>query len=94
MTTGPASAVTGRKRLCLFCKLLDELISHRRIDDHALRGHADLPLVDEGAKRDSINSGIKIGIVEHEQRCLAAQLEQHGFEVSSGKLGNHATDAS
>ena len=45
------------------------------VHDQAFRGHADLPLVHEGAEHCSINRSVEVGVRQHDERRLAAQLE-------------------
>ena len=58
----------------------------------ALGRHADLPLIDEGAECGCVDRLIEVGVVEHQQRRFAAELEQNGLEMPSGGLGNNAAD--
>ena len=51
------------------------------IDDDALGRHADLPLVHEGAERGGLHRLVEVGVVEHDERRLAAELEQHRLQV-------------
>ena len=46
--------------------------------------HADLALVGEGAEGGGVDRGIEVGVVEHHQRRLAAEFEQHRLEMLGG----------
>ena len=62
-------------------ELSGELVGDGFVDDHALGRHADLAGVGERAEDGGVDGGIDIGIVEHHQRRLAAELEQDRLEV-------------
>ena len=74
-------------------KLRDKVVSHFFVHHDALGRHADLPLIDEGAERGGVHRLVEIGVVKHQQRRLAAKLEQNGLEMAAGRLGNDAPDA-
>ncbi len=66
-----------RPRLCR--QPANELIGNGFLNDDPLGRHADLPLIHEGAKGGRIHGLLEIGVIEHHQRRLASQLEQHRF---------------
>ena len=51
------------------------------VDDDALGRHADLARVGEGAEGGGVHRGVEVGVVEHHQRRLAAELEHHRLQV-------------
>ena len=79
-TTWPAR-IAGGQRGGALGELLDEGVGDRRVDDEPLGRHADLALVGERAEHRRIDRRVEIGVVEHDQRRLAAELEQHGLEM-------------
>ena len=48
----------------------------------ALGRHADLALVHEGAEGGGVDRLVEVGVVEHDQRRLAAELEQHRLQMA------------
>ena len=70
----------------------DEFVRHRLVDDHALGRHANLALIHVGAERGGVDGRIDVGVVENEQRGLAAQLQQDRFEMPRRLLGDDAPD--
>ena len=61
--------------------MLDKGIGDRSIDNDPFGRHADLPGIGKGAEGGGVDRGIEIGIVEHQQRRLAAELEYDGLQV-------------
>ena len=61
----------GRFRGELAAKRLGDRLFH----DDPFRGHADLPLIHEGAEIRGRYGGINIGVVEHDHGSLAAQFQ-------------------
>ena len=85
--------VADGERLGLGGEALDELVGDLLVDDDALGRHADLALVGEGAEGRRVHRLVEVGVVEHHQRRLAAQLQQHGLEVLGALLGDDLADA-
>ena len=54
---------------------LDELVRDRPLDDDPARRHADLALVQERAEGRRVDRVLEIGVGEHDQRVVAAELE-------------------
>ena len=59
---------------------------HQRLVDAAvdvepLVRHADLAGADEATPDDAVGGGVYVGVVEHEQGVLAAELERRGDEA-------------
>ena len=51
------------------------------------RRHADLALVQEGAERGRVDRVVEVGVGQHDQRVLAAELEHDALQLSPGRLG-------
>ena len=63
--------------------------THRRsarIDDDPFRRHADLSRIGERAERGGVDGGIEIGVVEHDQRRLAAEFEHRRASDSCAQV--------
>ncbi len=71
----------------------DERIGNRRLDDHALGGHADLALVHVRAEDHRIHRRAEIRVVEHHHGRLAAQFQEDRLQMAAGGLGDDAADA-
>ena len=69
-----AERVADLQRTALCRELLREFLGHGFFDDDALGGHANLPLVHEGAEIGGVDCGIDIGIAENDDRGLSTQL--------------------
>src|SRR5690606_15740064 len=73
-------------------ELLRELGGHGLVHEDALDGHADLPLVHERAEGRGVHGVLDIGIVEHDQRVLAAELDAALLEQAAGLGRNLRAD--
>ena len=51
---------------------------------HPGRGRAVLACIEVSGAGDPLGGGGDVRVVEHDHRCLPAQLEVHPFEVGSG----------
>ena len=69
-----------------------ESVGDRLVDDDALGRHADLTLIEEGAESGGFHRLVEVGVVEHDERRLAAELEQHRLQVARGDLGDDPAD--
>ena len=65
-------------------ELLGELRRDVLVHDHALDRHADLALVHERAERRRVHRVLDVGVVEHDQRVLAAELDAALLEQPAG----------
>src|SRR5882757_760373 len=74
-------------------KAPNEFVRYRCHNNDSLGRHTDLTLIQEGAKSGRLHGLIQIGILQHEQRRLAAQLQEHRFEVFCRALGNDSAHA-
>ncbi|MNV05877.1 hypothetical protein D3C71_962300 [compost metagenome] len=61
------------------------------LDQHAAGGHADLALVQVDAPGRVGDGQVDIGIVQDDQRVLAAQFQRHLLEVLAGRFAHLAT---
>ena len=61
-------------------------------DDDPLGRHADLAGVHERAERGRLDRFVQVGVLEHDQRSLAAELEQHWLQLLGGALGDDPPD--
>src|SRR4051794_28299410 len=75
-------------------ELLHEFVSDFVVDDDALGRHADLALMHKRTKHSGIYRRIDVGVVEHDERRLAAELEQCRLQMSACKLADAAADRS
>ena len=73
-------------------ELGDEGVGDLVVDHDALGRHADLALVHEGAERGRVHRFVEVGVVEHDQRRLAAELEQHRLQIFRRDLGDDPAD--
>ena len=87
-----AARIAGRQRRGALGELGDEGVGDLLVDDQSLGRHADLALVGEGAEDRRVDRRVEIGVVEHDQRRLAAELEQHRLEMFGGELGDDLAD--
>ncbi len=85
--------VAGLQAGGLLRQPVDEVIGDRRIDHQPFGGHADLALVEERTEGGGLHRGIEIGIVEHHERRLAAELEQRRLQLAGRLFGDDPTDA-
>ncbi len=73
-------------------ELCGELVGDATVDDDALGRHADLALVHERAEVGGRRRGVEVGVLQHHERRLAAELEQHALEMAAGLLGDDRAD--
>jgi len=71
-----ADRIARRQLLGTRRELGDEGVGHRFVDDEPFGRHADLALVEERPEDGCLDRFVHVGIVEHQQRRLAAQLQQ------------------
>ena len=69
---------------------LDERVVQRAVHVDPLDARADLAAVREGAPERALDGAPEIGVVEHEHRILATELERHGAEPLGGALRDPA----
>ena len=74
-------------------ELGDERVGDRFVDDDPLGRHADLALVGERAEHRGVDRRVEVGVVEHDQRRLAAEFEQHRLQMFARGLGDDLADA-
>ena len=67
----------------------DEVVVDARPGDHAARGGAVLARVVVRRSRPACSTtSVEVGVVEHDDRCLAAELEVHPLERVGGVAGD------
>ncbi len=64
----------------------------RFVDDQPFGRHADLPHIGEGAEHRGVDRRVDVGVGEHQQRRLAAELEQHRLQMLGAELGDLLAD--
>ena len=64
----------------------DELVVHALVHEDAGRRRAVLAGVEVAGDRDALDGLLDVGVVEHDDRRLAAELEVHALEVVGGRL--------
>jgi hypothetical protein len=87
-----AARIAGRQLAGAGCQFGDKLIGDRLVDDDPLRRHADLTLIHEGAENGGIDRTVDIGVVEDDQRRLAAKLEKGRLQIPAASLGDDPAD--
>ena len=88
-----AARVAGRQARRLGRELGEEGVGDAVVDDDLLGRHADLAGIGEGAEGGGIDRLVDIGVVEDDERRLAAEFEQHRLQIAAGGLGDDAADA-
>jgi hypothetical protein len=69
---------------------IDEFTGDGSFHQHLAGVHADLPLVEERPERRRIDGLLEVGIRQHDQRIVAAELEHDALESPSGPFRQHA----
>ncbi len=65
-------------------ELFGELLGDGGVDEDPVGGHADLALVDEAAEDGRVHRVVEVGVVEHDERAVAAELQDRALEVAGG----------
>ena len=73
-------------------ELCNEAVGNRLVKDDPLGRHADLTLVHKGAECGGLHRLVDVGIVQNDQRRLAAKLQQAALQVARRLLSDLATD--
>ena len=76
-----AARVAGRQGRGARRELREEGVGDLVVEDDLLGRHADLAGVGEGAEDGGVDRLVDVGVVEHDQRRLAAEFEQHRLQV-------------
>ncbi len=76
--------------LCL--KLLYKGVGDGVDHDDPFGRHADLALVHESAEGGGLHCLLKVGVLQHDQRRLAAQLQHHRFQMFSAAFRDDPAD--
>ncbi len=87
MRGSPATSVAAFRR-----QFPGERVDDRLVDDEPLRRHADLTLVHESAEGGGGDRFVEVGVVEHQERRLAAELEQNRFQMTGGEFSDVTAD--
>ena len=66
----------------------DEVVVDPRAREHARRGGAVLAGVEVAGDGDALDGGLDVGVVEDDDRGLAAELEVHALDVVRRALGH------
>ena len=69
---------------------LDERVVDTLLHVQPLDGHTDLAAVHEGRAKNAGGDRINVGIVKHQGRVIAAQLQGKALEIVGGALGHLA----
>ena len=67
-------------------ELGDELVVERLVDEDPAGSRAHLAGVEEAAPEGALDGGVDVGIVEHDQRVVAAQLQADRLRGVAGEL--------
>src|SRR5580704_15493656 len=73
--------ITVFERLYVSNEAIDELIVDARVYDDPVRAHADLALMEETADDSRPYRMFQVGIVEDDERRVAAELQRHSLEL-------------
>src|SRR5690606_33622110 len=84
--------VTALQLLRVRDELLRERLDDAAVDDDALDGHANLTLMHERAERCRVHGALDVGVVEDDQRVLAAELEHAALQQRAGLRGELGAD--
>ena len=84
----PATSVAA-----FFANFCGERIGDRFVDDDPFGRHANLALVHEGAESGGLDRLVEVGVVEDDERRLAAKLQQRGLQMARRDLGDDPPDA-
>jgi hypothetical protein len=69
-----------------------DLAGHPALDQDPRAGHAELPGEGRDGRGDQRNGGVEVGVVEHDHRRLAAELEVHPLEGRGAARGDQPPD--
>ncbi len=70
----------------------EELVGDRLVEDQPAAGDARLTLVVKDGERRAVDGGAEVGVVEHDVRTLAAELELDPLEVARRVLDDASAD--
>jgi hypothetical protein len=71
---------------------VEVLIGHRRMNDVAARGHADLALMQEGAPGAGRACYLQVSIIQDDERVVAAELKRDPLQSPACRRANLAAD--
>ena len=81
-------SVAGAELLDPARKLGDEAVGDRSLDEDPVRADAGLPGVEELHQGGAPGGMFRVGIVEHDERRVPAELERHPLHVLGGAGGD------
>jgi hypothetical protein len=87
-----SSRVSGRQLARAFCQLRHELVGDFLVDYDAFGRHADLPHVRKRSEDCAVDCSIDIGVLQHDHRCLATELQQRWLQMTTAELPDDATN--
>jgi ParB family chromosome partitioning protein len=87
-----ARRVADRDRRRLGRERVDVRLVQRAGDEVTAGGDAGLALVVPRRPRADHRRLVEVGVVEHDQRVVAAELERHALELGAGDLGDAPAD--
>jgi len=67
---------------------LDEVVVEPLVHQVPAGGHADLALVEEAAPGGEVDRLVDVGVVEHQQRRVPAELQVRPLEVPAGEFAD------
>jgi len=73
-------------------ELADQLVANLRVDQHVVRGDADLTRVDQLGPGDPLGRDVDVRIRGHDDRALSAELEGYRRQVFCGAFVDLAAD--
>src|SRR5690606_17590372 len=82
--------VADRQRVGLRGETLHEVVVEAVGDEVPAGGHADLALVEERTPGGQVHRLVDVGVVQHEQRGVAAELQVGALEVPARQLPDAA----
>ena len=84
--------VADRSRFQTVRELRDELVEHRLVDDRGAERRAPLPRGAEAAEQRALDRQIDVGVVHHDHRVLAAELQARRLHVATAELADLRAD--
>src|SRR2546430_2043977 len=92
MLTQTVPAFSARAIRCARAPSRVQTAGNPLVRDQPAAGGADLPLVAERRPERALERGVEVGVVEHDVRRLAAELERQPLEVPGGGALDLAAD--
>ena len=83
---------TDAQPLHAIAQLLEQLIRHAFLHQQTRAGTADLPLIEPDRIDYALHHAIEVGVLEHDERTLAAQFERQALARPRGGHANRAAN--